>query len=59
MKVRGRDTEALLDLRSAITLIRPELDGETGGELVTVSCMHGDTWKYPTTHYTPRGADAK
>ena len=58
VKVDGRDTEALLDSGSAITLIRPEYAGRSGGEAVMVSCVHGDTHRYPTTEVrlqTPRG----
>ena len=58
VKVEGRDTEALLDSGSAITLIRPEYAGRSGGVAVMVSCVHGNTRRYPTTGVrlqTPRG----
>ena len=58
VKIGGRDTEALLDSGSAITLVRPEFAREGGGEAVSVSCVHGDTRQYPTATLTlqsPRG----
>ena len=58
VKVEGRDTEALLDSGSSINLVRPEYAGRSGGEPVTVSYIHGDTWRYPTTEVrlqTPQG----
>lgn len=58
VKVGGRDTEALLDSGSAITLVRPEFAGRQRGAEITVSCVHGDARQYPTAKLllqSPRG----
>lgn len=49
VKVQGRDTEALLDSGTGITLVRPEFVDESQGTPVVVSCIHGDDRSYPTS----------
>lgn len=48
ISVGGKDTDALLDSGSTITLVRQEFTTCGGGDKVTVSCVHGDSQKYPT-----------
>ncbi|XP_064159231.1 uncharacterized protein LOC135236676 [Anguilla rostrata] len=61
VKIAGRDTEALLDSGSMVTLVRPEFAGVARGEEISVSCIHGDTKRYLTATIdmsTPRGTVA-
>ena len=57
-RVGDKDTQALIDTGSVVTLLRPDLaDGEPG-EPIEVACVHGDTRTYATRHVvvrTPRG----
>ena len=58
VKIAGRDTEALLDSGSMVSLVRPQFASAPWGEELPVSCIHGDTRKYPTSKIeviTPRG----
>ena len=58
VKIGGRDTEALLDSGSMVSLVRPQFASDTYGEEISVSCIHGDTRKYPTSEVhviTPQG----
>ena len=58
VKIAGRDTEALLDSGSMVSLVRPQFASAPWGEEMAVSCIHGDTRKYPTSEIqviTPRG----
>lgn len=48
VKIGGKDTEALIDSGSMVTLVRPEFAGLIRGEEISVSCIHGDTRNYPT-----------
>ena len=55
---QNRDTQALLDTGSVVTLLRPELAGGKKGELLEVACVHGYTRTYGTCHVvirTPHG----
>ncbi|XP_035271895.1 uncharacterized protein LOC118226410 isoform X1 [Anguilla anguilla] len=59
--IGGRDTEALLDSGSMVTLIRPEFAGDSRGKAIAVACIHGDTKQYFTADImmtTPRGSVA-
>ena len=59
VRILGRDAEALLDSGSHVTLLRPDLANGTPGPSIPVSCVHGETRTYPTTHVkvqTTRGA---
>ncbi|XP_035266158.1 uncharacterized protein LOC118223565 isoform X2 [Anguilla anguilla] len=61
VKIGGRDTEALLDSGSMVTLIRPEFAGGSRGKAIAVACIHGDTKQYFTADIvltTPRGSVA-
>ena len=54
----NRDTQALLDTGSMVTLLRPDLAGGKAGEPIEVACVHRDTRTYPTCHVvvrTPHG----
>jgi hypothetical protein len=54
----NRDTQALLDTGSVVTLLRPDLAGGKAGEPMEVACIHGDTRTYETCHvvvWTPHG----
>ena len=42
-RVMDRDTQALLDTGSVVTLLRPDLAGGKAGEPMEVACVHGDT----------------
>jgi hypothetical protein len=58
VRVGKKDTEALLDTGSVVTLLRPDLEGGRRGEPIEVACVHGDTRTYDTCHVvvrTPRG----
>ena len=58
VRVGNKDTEALLDTGSVVTLLRPDLEGGRRGEPIEVACVHGDTRTYDTCHVvvrTPRG----
>ena len=58
IKVMHRDTHALLDTGSAVTLMRADLAGGRPGTPMQVSCVHGDTRTYETCHVvvrTPQG----
>ncbi len=62
VKTRGRDTEALVDSGSMVTLVRPEFAGSLMGKEISVSCIHGDTRDYPTAgkkHGYPSGPVSK
>ncbi|KAK9542078.1 hypothetical protein VZT92_002073 [Zoarces viviparus] len=49
VKVDGRDAEALVDSGSVVSLVQPHLlEPSRPGEMVPVSCVHGDTKEYPT-----------
>lgn len=49
VKIAGKDTEALLDSGSMVSLVRPQFASAPWGDEVAVSCIHGDTRKYPTS----------
>ena len=54
----NRDTQALLDTGSVVTLLHPDLAAGKAGEPMEVACVHGDTRTYPTCHVvvrTPHG----
>ncbi|XP_056437570.1 uncharacterized protein LOC130374665 [Gadus chalcogrammus] len=54
----SRDTQALLDTGSVVTLLRPVLAGGKAGEPMEVACVHGGTRTYETCHVvirTPHG----
>jgi hypothetical protein len=58
LQVRRKDTQALLDTGSIVTLLRPDLAGGRRGEPMEVTCVHGDTATYETCYaeaQTPRG----
>ena len=58
-RVGDKDTQALIDTGSVVTLIRPDLAVGRTGEPMEVACVHGDTRTYDTCHVvvrTPRGA---
>ncbi len=58
VNIGSRDTEALVDSGSMVTLVRPEFAGTLMGREISVSCIHGDTRNYPTAEIsmvTPRG----
>ena len=58
VKIGWRDTEALLDSGSMVSLVRPQFASATWEDEISVSCIHGDTRKYPTMEVqviTPRG----
>ena len=58
VRVRRKDTQALLDTGSIVTLLRPDLAGGQRGEPMEVTCVHGDTATYETCYVevqTPRG----
>src|SRR4029434_2005065 len=51
-------SEALLDSGSMVSLVRTQFASAPWGEELSVSCIHGDTRKYPTSKIeviTPRG----
>ena len=48
--VMNRDTQALLDTSSVVTLFRPDLAGGKAGEPMEVACVHGDTRTYGSCH---------
>lgn len=48
VKIGQRDTWALIDSGSHLTLVRPEFAEGDHGEAVEVTCIHGDVRKYPT-----------
>ena len=50
VRVGGVDTHALLDSGSAITLVRADLAATVEGEMIPVTCVHGDVRQYPTTY---------
>jgi len=50
VKVDGRDTQALVDSGSVVSLVQPNLLEPSGsGKVVPVSCVHGDIKEYPTS----------
>ena len=53
-RVMNRDTQALLDTGSVVTLLRPDLAGGKKGEPMEVACVHGDTRTYGTCHVVVR-----
>uniref|UniRef100_A0A8C5CNI1 Uncharacterized protein n=1 Tax=Gadus morhua TaxID=8049 RepID=A0A8C5CNI1_GADMO len=53
-RVMNRETQALLDTGSVVTLLRPDLAGGKAGEPMEVACVHGDTRTYPTCHVVVR-----
>uniref|UniRef100_A0A8C5CA19 Gypsy retrotransposon integrase-like protein 1 n=1 Tax=Gadus morhua TaxID=8049 RepID=A0A8C5CA19_GADMO len=58
VRVGRRDTHALLDSGSVVTLIRPDLACGKPGHDIEVGCIHGQTETYPTLHFTvqtPKG----
>ena len=58
VRVDGRDTHALLDSGSVVSLVRADLAGETLEDTVPVTCVHGDLRRYPMCRVrvqTPRG----
>ncbi|XP_059930116.1 uncharacterized protein LOC132473851 [Gadus macrocephalus] len=58
VRVMSRDTQALLDTGSVVTLLRPVLAGGKAGEPMEVACVHGGTRTYDTCHVvirTPHG----
>ena len=57
-RVMNKDTQALLDTGSVVTLLRPDLVGGKEGGPMEVVCIHGDTRVYGTCHVvvrTPHG----
>ena len=50
----NRDTQALLDTGSVVTLLRPDLAGGKEGGLMEVACVHGDTRTYESCHVVVR-----
>ena len=52
VRVARRDTHALLDSGSMVTLIQPGLADGTLGHEVEVGCIHGQTETYPTNRIT-------
>ena len=57
-RVMNRDTQAVLDTGSVVTLFRPDLAGGREGRPMEVACVHGETQAYETCHVvirTPRG----
>ena len=50
VRIGDQDAEALLDSGSAVTLLRPGLATGPRGAPIPVSCVHGDSRNYPTTH---------
>ena len=58
-KVDGKDTHALLDSGSVVTLVSPAFAGPLERGTVPVTCVHGDVKHYPTSSIriqTPRGS---
>ena len=53
-RVMNRDTQALLDTGSVVTLLRPDLAGGKEGGPMEVACVHGDTRTYGTCHVVVR-----
>ena len=53
-RVMNRDTQALLDTGSVVTLLRPDLAGGKVGGPMEVACVHGDTRTYGTCHVVVR-----
>ena len=50
VKANGRDTTAMLDSGSMVTLIRPDFARSPSlRDTVAVTCIHGETKNYPTT----------
>ena len=43
VRVGKKDTRALLDTGSIVTLLRPDLVGGRRGDPIEVTCVHGDT----------------
>ena len=57
-RVMNKDTQALMDTGSVVTLLRPDLAGGKEGGPLEVACVHGDTRVYKTCHVlvrTPHG----
>ena len=57
-RVMDKDTQALLDTGSVVTLLRPDLAGGREGTPMEVACVHGHTRTYETCHVvvrTPHG----
>ena len=54
VRVMNRDTQALLDTGSVVTLLRPDLAGGEEGDPMEVACVHGDTRTYETCHVVVR-----
>ena len=57
-RVGDKDTQALINTGSVVTLLRPDLAVGTTGEPMEVACVHGDTRTYDTCHVvvrTPEG----
>jgi len=47
-----------LNSGSMVSIVRPEFASENQREEISVSCIHRDTWSYPTSKVqmiTPRG----
>ena len=58
VRVGNKDTEALLDSGSVVTLVRPEYVSSEQGNPITVTCIHGEARTYPTARLeiqSPRG----
>ena len=58
VKIDGRDARAMLDSGSSVTLVHADLAGTLTSTTVPVTCVHGDTRRYPTTELrvqTPKG----
>ncbi len=53
-RVMNRDTQALLDTGSVVTLLCPDLAGGKEGDPMEVACVHGDTRTYETCHVVVR-----
>ena len=49
-RVGDKDTQALIDTGSVVTLPRHNLAYGRPGEPIEVACVHGDTRSYTTTH---------
>ena len=54
----NKETQAILDTGSVVTLLRPGLAEGREGPPMEVTCVHGDTRTYETCHVvvrTPQG----
>ena len=49
-RVMSKQTQAIVDTGSMVTLLRPDLAGGREGSPMEVTCVHGDTRTYKTCH---------